>query len=203
LCKISGRKYAVAVGSCTDALYFALQLAGIERGDEVLVTCFSYIASVSPILRVGAIPVFVDIDKESFMMDLNDLERKITNKTKAILAVHQFGQSLPLAHLEALAAKYNLIIIEDVAQAFGCRNYDHPAGNIGIASCFSFDPTKIIGAFGTAGALATDDEQIYNKAKKLRFHGKNPATGDFEMPGYNSQIASSQAAILTLSETFI
>jgi|AntAceMinimDraft_17_1070374.scaffolds.fasta_scaffold13070_2 dTDP-4-amino-4,6-dideoxygalactose transaminase len=196
--KLCKRKYAVAVNNCTDALYFALLSAGIGKNDEVLVTGFSYIASVTPILRVGAIPVFVDIEPDYYMMNLSDLENKITPKTKAILAVHLFGQMLAVDRLEKIAKKNNLVLIEDAAQSQGSKNKNKIAGSIGITSCLSFDPTKIIGAFGTAGTLLTDNKTVYNKVKKLRYHGKNFDTGEIEILGYNSHITTLQAALINL-----
>lgn len=190
------RKYAVTVGSCTDALYFALLSGGIGKGDEVLITSFSFVASVSAILRAEAIPVFVDIDPKYYMMDLSDLERKVTRKTKAILAVNLFGQTLPMDRLEEIAKKHNLVLIEDTAQSLGGKWRGRPAGSMGLISCISFDPTKIVGAFGNGGVLLTDDEGIHENAVKLRYHGKNMKSGEFEILGYNSRLATSQAAIL-------
>ncbi|MBI5219523.1 MAG: DegT/DnrJ/EryC1/StrS family aminotransferase [Bacteroidia bacterium] len=189
------RKHAITVNNCTDALYFSLKLAGIKEGDEILITGYSFIASVTPILMLNAIPVFVDIEPDYFSMDMNDLEKKITKKTKAILAVHLYGQAMPLDILETLSAKYNLILIEDGAQALGCSYKNKKVGSTGLLSCTSFDPTKIIGAFGTGGVLFTDDYEIYKEAKKLRYHGKNDK-GQYEMLGYNSRINSAQAALL-------
>ncbi|MFC1726371.1 DegT/DnrJ/EryC1/StrS family aminotransferase [candidate division KSB1 bacterium] len=196
--KLCGRDYGVAVGSCTDALYFALSSAGITKGDEVLVTSYTFIASVTPILRIGAIPVFVDIEPDYYMMDLSDLENKITGKTKAIVAVHLFGQTLNFERVEEIAAKNNLILIEDAAQSFGSSSKERKAGSMGLFSCISFDPTKVIGAFGNGGILLTDDEKMCSTVKKLRYHGKNLQKNTFEILGYNSRIATSQAALLNL-----
>ncbi|MBU0765262.1 MAG: DegT/DnrJ/EryC1/StrS family aminotransferase [Bacteroidetes bacterium] len=194
--KLAGRKYAVAVGSCSDALYFALVSSGVKPGDHILITSFTYIASVTPIIRAGAVPVFVDIDPENYMMDPDDLRKKITGKTKAIIAVHLGGQCLPMAETEKIANEHGLILIEDAAQALGCTQSGRQAGNLGDISCFSFDPTKIIGAFGTGGIVATDDRSICETVTRLRFHGKNMETGAFETLGYNSQLATAQAALL-------
>lgn len=196
--KLCNRKYAVAVANCTDALYFSLLSAGIKKGDEVLVTGFSFIASVTPILRVGAIPVFVDINSESFMMNLDDLKKKITPSTKGIVAVHLFGQMLPMNELNEIAQANKLILVEDAAQALGSQQEGQPAGSMGLASCFSFDPTKIVGAFGTGGVILTDDEEVFNSAKRLRYHGKNMKTGEFEVLGYNSRLPTLQAALINL-----
>lgn len=196
--KYCGRKFGVSVGSCTDALYFALKSAGVNQSDEVLVTSFSFIASASPIVRIGAVPVFVDIEPDYYMMNLNDLESKITNKTKAIIAVHLFGQTLPIDEIEEIAVKNNLILIEDAAQSLGSKYKNRMAGSMGLCSCISFDPTKVIGAFGSGGVLLTDNEDIYSTVKKLRYHGKNTNTGVFEIFGFNSQLASGKAALLSL-----
>ncbi len=190
------RKYAIAVGSCTDALFFALKANGIKPNDEVLVTSFSYIASASPILRAGAIPVFVDIDPNTLMMDMKDLENKITTRSKAIIAVHLFGEMLNVDALQEIAAKKKLIIIEDAAQALGCEWNSKKAGSIGTCSCISFDPTKIVGAFGSGGILLCDDYSISQSIRKLRFHGKNTETGQFENLGYNSRMGTVQAALI-------
>lgn len=192
------RRFAVAVGSCTDALYFALLATGIKPGDEVLVTSFSFIASVSPILRAGAIPVFTDIDPSTYMMDPADLERKISPRTKAIVAVHLFGQTLPIDRIEEISSGYQLALIEDAAQSIGAHDNGRMAGSMGHASCMSFDPTKVIGAFGNGGVLLTDDAEIASRVRKYHYHGKNMDTGEFEILGFNSRLASSQAALLTL-----
>lgn len=193
-----GRKYAVAVGSCTDALFFALKSAGIEQGDEVLVTCFSFIASATPIVRIGAIPVFVDIEPDNYMMDIVDLESKISDKTKAIVVVHLFGQMLPLKEVEDVARKYNLIVIEDAAQSLGSKQGERMAGTLGISSSISFDPTKIVGSFGSGGVLLTDDDGVESLVRKLRYHGKDTKAGIFDVLGYNSQLSTAQAALLSL-----
>ena len=196
--QMCNRKYGIAVGSCTDALYFALLSAGITEGDEVLITSFSFIASMTPIIRIRAIPVFVDIEPDYFMMDISDLEHKITKKTKAIVAVHLFGQMLPFDEIKLLAKENNLILIEDAAQSLGSFCDNKPAGGLGLCSCISFDPTKIIGAFGNGGILLTDDKKMFESVIKIRYHGKNISTGEFEILGYNSRLSSSQAAILNV-----
>lgn len=191
------RKGAVAVGSCTDALAFALLAAGVKAGDEVLVTSFSFFASVSPILRVGALPRFIDIEAATYMMDISLLERQITAKTKALLAVHLFGQTLPMADIEDFCRRHGLILIEDAAQALGASDEDRQAGSMGVVSCLSFDPTKVIGSFGSAGVLLSDDEDILDHARALRYHGRNPKTRQYEILGFNSQLASEMAGMLS------
>lgn len=196
LCKITGRKYAVTVNSCTDALFFALKSANIKENDEVLVTSFSFIASVSPILRAGAIPVFIDINPRTYLMDIEDAENKITEKTKAVISVDLFGQALNINELEQIAKKNHLFLIEDAAQGLGAKSGNRVAGSMGTVSCLSFDPTKVISAFGSGGAVLTDDEKIFKLVKQLRYHGKGE-TDDFGLQGYNCRLASSQCALLT------
>ncbi len=196
LCKTTGRKYAVTVNSCTDALYFALKASGIEAGDEVLVTSFSFIASASPILRAGAIPVFVDIDPLTFLMDLDDLVRKITIKTKAIIGVHLFGQLIDFERIEEIASVNKLILIEDAAQGFGSSSGNRNAGSMGDISCFSFDPTKIISAFSNGGAILTDDLEKYKFIKQIKYHGKCEKK-EYEILGFNSRLSDINCALLT------
>jgi len=189
------RKYGVLLGSCTDALYFALKASGVKPSDEVLVTAFSFIASATPILRLGAIPVFVDIEPNYFMMDIQDLENKITPRTKALIGVHLFGQTFDIERVTELCNRNNIVLIEDAAQSFGSLSGSAMAGSFGLCSCISFDPTKVIGAFGNGGILLTNETAIYEYVKKLHYHGKNE-NGAFEIIGYNSRMASSQAALL-------
>ena len=189
-----GRKYAVSVGSCTDALYFALNACGVSACDEVIITGFSFIASVTPVLRSGAVPVFVDIDPDFFTMDLGRIEAVISHKTKAIIAVHLFGQMLNMNALAEIAGKHHLVLIEDAAQALGSSYNGTKAGSTGQMSCISFDPSKIISTFGSGGIVLTDDESLFQKALSLRYHGKS-ISGDFETQGYNSRLNTLQAAI--------
>ncbi|MGY8990597.1 MAG: DegT/DnrJ/EryC1/StrS family aminotransferase [Rhodospirillales bacterium] len=192
-----GRELGVAVGSCTDALAFALMANDIGSGDEVLVTCYSFVASVSPIFRVGATPRFVDIDPDTFMMDMGALKAAITPATKAILAVHLFGQTLDMAAVEDIAARHNLVLIEDAAQAIGAHDETRPGGSMGRISCVSFDPTKNIGSYSSAGAIATDDSDMATAIRRLRYHGRDDATRQNVVLGYNSQLASDMAGMLT------
>lgn len=194
--RVCGRNDAVALGSCTDALAFALTARGVGPGDEVLVTAMSFFASVSPILRVGARPRFVDIEPDYFMMNLSLLENLVTPRTKALIAVHLYGQTLPMEAVEKFARDRSLFLIEDAAQALGSHDNGRPAGNMGHASCVSFDPTKVIGSFSSAGALVSDDEAICDKVRALRYHGRNPKTRRFETLGYNSQLSTEMAAQL-------
>lgn len=192
---LAGRRYAVAVGSGTDALFFALVCAGIGSGDEVLVPAVSFVASASAIVRAGAKPVFVDIGRD-VCIDLAAAQRLVTPATRALLHVHLFGAMTDPVAVERFAAANGITLLEDFAQSLGA-NYDgRAAGSLGVASATSFDPTKVIGAPGSAGALVTDDPAIAARVRRLRLHGK---TGnEFGELGYNSQMPSLVAAIIDL-----
>ena len=137
------------------------------------------------------------------MMDLDNLEHKITDKTTAIIAVHLFGQTLNMTRIEEIARIHNLALIEDAAQSLGAHYNGKKAGSLGMISCISFDPTKVIGAFGNGGVMLTDNCEVYEAGKKYHYHGKNLQTGDFEILGYNSRMASSQASLLNLQLDWI
>lgn len=196
LCAITNRKHAIAVGSCTDGIAFALAAIGIGSGDEVLVTSLSFLASASPILRVGARPRFIDIDPQTYMMSLDALERRISPATKAIIAVHMYGQSLPMDRLEEIAGRHGIVLIEDAAQGLGAQYRGRPVGSMGRVGCLSFDPTKVIGSFSSGGAVVTDDPDIARRIVMQRYHGRDPATREYELLGYNSQLSTEMAAML-------
>lgn len=195
LLTISGRKYAAALGSCTDALYFALLSCGIKSDDEVLVPNFSFIASASSILRIGAKPIFVDIN-DDYNLSLEDAERKISKRTKALLVVNLFGKMVNPDQIKKFKKKHNLTVIEDAAQSLGASFRGIKSGSVGDVSCLSFDPTKVISAPGSAGALLTDKKEIINKVKSLRYHGKT--NGQFLSLGFNSQMSSLTAVHLMI-----
>ena len=192
---LASREHAVAVGSGTDALFFALLGAGIHPGDEVLVPAISFVASASAILRVGARPVFVDIGPD-IAIDLDRAAQQITPATRALVHVHLFGAMNDPEAPEQFAAQHGIALVEDYAQSFGSSYAGRPAGSLGIASAASFDPTKVIGAPGSGGALVTDDPAIAARARRLRLHGRNE-NGFVEL-GFNSQLSSVGAAILNL-----
>ncbi len=196
--KESGRKHAVAVGSCTDALFFALKSTSLKPGDEVIVTCLSFLASASCIPRAGLFPVFSDIDPKYYMMDIDSLDKLVTERTKAIITVSLFGQMINMEKVMEFAQRHNLIVIEDAAQSLGSSYKDKPAGSFGDISCLSFDPTKVVNAHATSGMLLTDDSSIAETVRGLRYHGKNQTTGTFDIIGNNSQMSSLQAALLMI-----
>ena len=191
-----GRKRAVAVGSATDALAFALEAAGVGEGDEVIVNALTFIASASAILRVGASPPFADVENDYYQIDFDRAEKLVTPKTKAIIAVHLYGQTFSMARAEAFADKHGLVLVEDAAQAVGAYDGERPAGSLGIASCLSFDPTKVVGSFSGAGLFLTDDDGVAKKATMARYHGRDPETRRIVRLGFNSQLASDMAGML-------
>ena len=190
------RKYGVAVASCTDALYFALLLYNIKEGDEVIVPSYSFVASASSILRVGATPIFADVNPETFMVTSTEIQKLITSKTKAIIAVDLFGDTLPFWALEKLANDHSLVLIEDAAQSFGALREGRPAGSMGEASCISFDPVKNLGSVGTGGMFLTNDWEIGEKCKALRNHGKISKEANHNFLGIKSKMTTLDAALL-------
>ena len=165
--------YATAVSSGTDALLLALINAGIGPGDEVIVPDYSFFATVECVLRLGATPVFVDIEKDTHNIDTNEIPFRITNNTKAIIPVHMEGRVCNMLNIRDIAETYNLIIIEDAAQAVGAHYYSSLAGTIGDYGCFSFYPSKNLGAYGDAGMVITPHEGSYSRMRMLRNHGQS------------------------------
>ncbi|RKQ90247.1 perosamine synthetase [Solirubrobacter pauli] len=185
-----GRAHAVAVGSGTDALAFALLAAGVGPGDEVLVPAISFIATASCVLRVGAVPVFVDVDPW-LRLDLDAARALVTPATRALLAVDLYGQTVDHVAFERFADEHGLTLVEDAAQALGATH----AGAIGALSCCSFDPTKTIAAPGSGGAVLCDDDALAAALRRLRWHGRDDA-GRFATLGHNSQLPTAAAAVL-------
>ena len=155
--------YAVGVSSGTDALLISLMAAGIKEGDEVITSPFTFFATAGSIARLGARPVFVDIEKNSFNINPNLIEKSITDKTRAIIPVHLYGQSVNMDPVLTLAKKHDLVVIEDAAQAIGSEYKGRRAGSMGDYGCFSFFPTKNLGGFGDGGMVTMSSENIYNK----------------------------------------
>ena len=190
-----GVKYAIGVASGTDALHLALRACGVKAGDEVITSPFTFVATAEAIAYCGAIPVFVDIEPNTFNLDPDKVESKITSKTKAILPVHLYGQSCNMEKLTSIAKKHALLLIEDCAQALGADFAGKKVGAWGHASCFSFFPTKNVGCFGDGGMVLTDDENIFDLVKVLRGHGSRK-TYHYDIIGYNSRLDEIQAAVL-------
>jgi len=195
-------KHAVGLASGTDALFLCLKALGVKQGDEVITTPFTFIATAEAIAYVGANPVFIDIDRYTLNIDVSKIEEKITQKTKAIIVVHLFGQPADMDEIAGLAKKYNLKIIEDCAQAFGARYKDRLVGSIGDAGCFSFYPSKNLGAYGDGGMMITSRSEIYENVSLLRNHG-TVAPYRHRFIGYNSRLDEIQAAILRIKLRYI
>jgi len=168
-------KFAVGVSSGTDALIIALMAADIQPGDEVITTTYSFFATAGSISRLNAKPVFVDIDPVTFNIDPAAIEKAVTDKTKAIIPVHLYGQTADMDPILDMAKKYNLRVIEDGAQAIGSEyKDDRRAGSLSDMGCFSFFPSKNLGGFGDGGMVTTNDEKLYQKLIYLRNHGAHP-----------------------------
>lgn len=197
-----GVKHAIAVNSGTDALVIALKAGGIGEGDEVITTPFTFFATAEAIHQVGAGAVFVDIDTETFNMNPDLIKQAITPKTKAIIPVHIFGQAANMSEITAIAEASGLKIFEDVAQAFGAEHGGKKVGTQGAAGCFSFFPTKNLGAYGDGGLIATNDDDIAANSRMLRTHGSKKKYHN-ETFGYNSRLDEIQAAILRVKLPYI
>ncbi|MBI4333105.1 MAG: DegT/DnrJ/EryC1/StrS family aminotransferase [Chloroflexi bacterium] len=190
-----GAKYAVGLNSGTDALQLSLVAAGIGPGDEVITVSHTFVATIAVIVHCGAKPILVDVG-EDFNLDMDQVERAVTPRTKAIIPVHLNGRLCDMERLMKLAAKHHLIVIEDAAQALGASFGGKKAGNIGLTGCFSFYPAKILGGAGDGGMLTTSDQEIDRKVRLLRDHGQDRATGDILYYGFNSRLDNLHAAIL-------
>ena len=223
-----GAKYGVACGNGTDALVIALRSLGITKGDEVITVSWTFFATAESIAAVGATPVFVDVDEKTYCMNTNLIEGAITDKTKAILPVHFYGQSCDMDEIKRICKKYNLYLITDCAQSTGTEYKGSRKNTLGDISCFSFFPTKNLGCDGDGGMILTNDESIAKACRSLRAHGSG-SDGLFtlkkeyfskglvlpdSMPvgetkyfnyliGYNSRLDSIQAAILRKKLTHI
>jgi len=169
------RRHALALQSCTGALHISLLACGIGPGDEVITTPMTFIATSTAILEAGARPVFVDVEPDTGNLDATKVEAAITPRTKAIMPVHLYGQCAPMDEIMTIARKHGIAVVEDAAQAIGADYNGKRAGTIGVIGCFSFFPSKNLGAFGDAGAICTDDDDFAEKCRLLRVHGSGHA----------------------------
>ncbi|HEV7586395.1 MAG TPA: DegT/DnrJ/EryC1/StrS family aminotransferase [Solirubrobacteraceae bacterium] len=191
LASYCGASHAVGVANGTDAITIALRSMGVGPGDEVVVPSFTFYASVEAIVHTGAIPVFCDIDPETYCVTPDTVRAALTPRTKAVIAVHLFGNVAPVSEIEALGVP----VLEDAAQALGSRTAAGRPGSLGAAGTFSFYPSKNLACFGDGGAIVTNDEAIAEQARVLRFHGSRDKV-DYEQVGYNSRLDELQAAVL-------
>ncbi len=192
--------YAVGVNSGTDALYLALRALGVGKGDEVITVSHTATPTISAIRLTGAIPVFVDIDADTYNMDVRKIEPKITSRTKVILPVHLYGYPADPAAIMRVAKKHGLKVVEDAAQATGAYYRGKLAGTIGDIGCFSFYPTKNLGAFGDGGAIATRDKKLADTVRALRNYGEVSKFNN-RIEGTNSRLDELQASLLSWSLT--
>jgi len=187
--------YGIGVASGTDALVLSLKAMGIREGDEVVTVSNTYVSTVDAILRNGAKPVLVDIDPETFNMDLNQVQNAITSKTKAVLPVHLFGQMVDMKHLREICDKRNLLLFEDACQAHGSEYAGIVPGQLSEGAAYSFYPGKNLGGFGDAGLVTTNSVDLYDKLLLLRNYGQEQKY-HHEIVGFNSRLDELQAAIL-------
>ena len=208
VCEYCGARYAVGVASGSDALLLSLMVLGIGPGDEVILPPHTFFATAGAVSRLGATPVFVDIDLNTYNMDPSKIEEKITPKTKAILPVHLYGQCADMDPILRIAAAKRLFVIEDAAQALGAKykpdlhSDRRNAGQIGDLGCFSFFPTKNLGAFGDAGMVVTDQSDWAEKLRILRVHGSQPKYFH-KWIGINSRLDAVQAAVLLVKLKYL
>ncbi|HTY12635.1 MAG TPA: DegT/DnrJ/EryC1/StrS family aminotransferase [Candidatus Omnitrophota bacterium] len=190
-----GCKHAIGVASGTDALHLALRGININPGDEVITTPFTFVATIDAIYYCGAKPVFVDIEPNTYNLDPLQIKKKITKKTKAIIPVHLYGQSVNFDPLLKLSKDLSIPIIEDCAQAIGAEYHQQKVGSFGACGCFSFFPTKNLGCFGDGGLITTNDDKIADTIRVFRAIGSRK-TYHYDIIGYNSRLDALQAAIL-------
>ncbi len=220
--------YAIGVGNGSDALVMALKACGVKNGDEVITTAMSFSATAEAITSVGAVPVFADCTRDSYCVDPTDIEKKITDKTKAIIPVHLYGQCADMDAINGIAKRYNLKVIEDCAQAAGATYKGKKAGSLGDVGCVSFFPTKNLGCAGDGGIIVTNSEDIYRQCRAFRAHGSgldglytygkqngiNVSETDIDfngnlpkyfnfVTGYNSRLDAIQAAILSVKLPYL
>ena len=191
----TGTKHCIGVGNGTDALFIAMKTFGVGGGDEVITAANSFIATSEAITMTGAKVIFVDCDNDTYNIDVKKIEKAITKRTKAIIPVHLYGQPADMDPILEIAQKYSLYIIEDAAQAHGAIYKSRKVGSLAPLACFSFFPGKNLGAYGDAGAIVTDNEELAERARMYANHGRKEKF-DHEFEGVNSRLDGLQAAIL-------
>jgi dTDP-4-amino-4,6-dideoxygalactose transaminase len=202
IASISDCKFAVGASSGTDAILNTLMDLEIGPDDEVITSPFTFFATVGCIVRTGAQPVFVDIDPKTYNIDPDKIESAVTDKTKAILPVHLFGQMADMDPIMEIAERHNLVVVEDAAQSITSTYKGKKAGSIGTAGCFSFFPSKNLGAAGDGGMIVTNDEELYEKMKMMRDHGQKPRYHHHYVGG-NFRLDPIQAAVLLVKLPYL
>ncbi|WP_257350252.1 DegT/DnrJ/EryC1/StrS family aminotransferase [Pseudalkalibacillus decolorationis] len=197
IAKYSNVAYGIGVANGSDALHISLLGCGVEPGEEVICPAFTFFATAGAVARIGAVPVFVDIDPKTYNIDPSKIEAAITPKTKAIIPVHLYGQMADMDPILEIAEKHNLSIVEDAAQSIGSEYKGKKPGELGTTACYSFFPTKNLGAYGDAGMIVSDNEEIAEKMRVIRVHGSKPKYYHHVL-GYNSRLDELQAAILNV-----
>jgi dTDP-4-amino-4,6-dideoxygalactose transaminase len=197
-----GTKRAVGVASGTDAILLSLMALGVGRGDEVVTTPYTFFATAGAIARVGAVPVFVDIDPRTYNIDPEQMEAAITDRTRALLPVHLYGQCADMDPILDVATLHDIPVIEDAAQAIGAEYRGRRAGSMGQAGCFSFFPSKNLGAYGDGGMITTDDEELADLLISLREHGQSETYHHWTI-GTNSRLDALQAAVLLVKFRYL
>jgi dTDP-4-amino-4,6-dideoxygalactose transaminase len=192
-----GTHYCVTVGNGTDALHLALRAAGVGAGAEVITVAHTFFATTEAIVMAGATPVFVDIDPNTYLMDVSQVEARITSRTRAIMPVHLYGQVADMDALEDIAQRHDLTIIEDAAEAHGAEYHGKRAGSIGRMGCFSFYFSKNLAAYGESGAVVTSDAELARRLRLYRDHGSEQRYHHMEL-GFNSRMDEIQAAVLRI-----
>jgi dTDP-4-amino-4,6-dideoxygalactose transaminase len=187
----------ITVANGTDALHLALRAAGVGQGDEVITVAHTFFATTEAIVTVGATPVYVDIDPRTFTIDVGQIEARITPRTKALVPVHLYGQMADMDPIMEIAARHDLVVVEDAAQAHGAEYKGRRAGSIGHLGCFSFYYSKNLGAYGEAGAIVTSDPELARRLRLYRDHGSEKRYHHVEF-GFNSRMDEIQAAVLRI-----
>ncbi|WP_017609335.1 DegT/DnrJ/EryC1/StrS family aminotransferase [Nocardiopsis xinjiangensis] len=191
-----GTRHCVSVDNGTNAIVLGLRALGVGPGDEVITVSNTAAPTVVAINSVGATPVFVDVDPDTYLMEVDQVSAAITDRTRCLLPVHLYGQCMDMEHLKALAAKHGLVILEDCAQSHGARHNGRLAGTSGDAAAFSFYPTKVLGAYGDGGAVITNSAETEANLRRLRYYGMEEQYYVVSTPGHNSRLDEVQAEIL-------
>lgn len=197
-----GSRYAIGVSSGSDALLVSLMVLELKPGEEVITTPFSFFAAAGAVVRVGAKPVFVDVEPDSYNINPSKIEEKITKLTRVVMPVHLFGQVAQMKPITEIAKHYNLTVVEDAAQAIGAVQDGIKAGNFGDFGCFSFYPTKNLGGFGDGGLITTNSQSFAEKLKLLRTHGESPKYF-YKTIGGNFRLDAIQAAVLNVKLKYL